>query len=47
MKPDTDLLELGLIDGIVPDRAKASHRPRQAAEAVRTTLRAGLPSSRA
>src|SRR5579863_2971040 len=39
----TDLLELGLIDGIVPEPGAGAHTdPDQAAEAVRTTLRAGL-----
>ena len=39
----TDLLELGLIDGIVPEPGEGAHTdPDQAAEAVRTTLRASL-----
>src|SRR5579864_805737 len=39
----TDLLELGLIDGIVPEPGEGAHTDHdQAAEAVRTTLRAGL-----
>src|SRR5579863_4300694 len=39
----TDLLELGLIDGIVPEPGAGAHTdPDQAAEAVRTTLRASL-----
>jgi len=38
-----DLLELGLIDGIVPEPGEGAHTdPDQAAEAVRTTLRASL-----
>jgi acetyl-CoA carboxylase carboxyl transferase subunit alpha len=39
----TDLLELGLIDGIVPEPGEGAHTDAdQAAEAVRTTLRASL-----
>jgi acetyl-CoA carboxylase carboxyl transferase subunit alpha len=39
----TDLLELGLIDGIVPEPGEGAHTdPDQAAEAVRITLRASL-----
>ena len=39
----TDLLELGLIDGIVPEPGEGAHTdPDQAAEAVRATLRASL-----
>jgi acetyl-CoA carboxylase carboxyl transferase subunit alpha len=39
----TDLLELGLIDGIVPEPGEGAHTDHdQAAEAVRSTLRASL-----
>jgi acetyl-CoA carboxylase carboxyl transferase subunit alpha len=38
-----DLLELGLIDGIIPEPGEGAHTdPDAAAEAVRTTLRASL-----
>ena len=38
-----DLLELGLIDGIVPEPGEGAHSgPEQAAEALRTTLREAL-----
>jgi len=39
----TDLLQLGLIDGIVPEPGQGAHTdPDQAAEALRTTLREAL-----
>jgi acetyl-CoA carboxylase carboxyl transferase subunit alpha len=42
-----DLLELGLIDGIVPEPAGGAHNdPDATAEALRTTLRAALASLR-
>ncbi|MBV8843101.1 MAG: acetyl-CoA carboxylase carboxyl transferase subunit alpha, partial [Bryobacterales bacterium] len=38
-----DLLELGLIDGIIPEPGEGAHSdPDKAAEALRTTLRAAL-----